>query len=121
MAGKALYFYQLNCHKTDVANRHLNEGILNSIEGHINIGLCQEPGHTKGKITHFDNSLNIFQGCNTNPRTCIVISKSVNTIMLNQFVDQDTVAIQINDGSRTLVIATVYMPYDSIQPPPLNS
>ena len=32
MAGKTLKFYQLNCHKTEVANIHLNEGILNSNE-----------------------------------------------------------------------------------------
>ena len=102
MAGNILCFYQLNCHKTDVANIHLNEGMLNYKEGHINIGLCQEPGHSKGKITLFDNSFNIFQGCNINPRSCIVISKNINTIMLKQFVDQDVVAIQINDVYFTL-------------------
>ena len=118
MAGKTLKFYQLNCHKTEAANIHLNEGLLNSNEGFINIGLSQEPGHTQGKITLFDNSFNIFQGCNTNPRACIVISKNINTIMLNQFSDQDTVAIQIQDRSRTIIIASIYMPYDSIQPPP---
>ena len=105
MAGKILCFYQLNCHKTDVANRHLNEGMLNSKEGFLSVGLSQEPGHTKGKITHFDNSFNIFQGCNINPRACIVISKNMNTIMLNQFADQDTLAIQINDGNSDAKIA----------------
>ena len=82
MAGKTIKFYQLNCHKTEVANIHLNEGILNSKEGFINVGLCQEPGHKQGKIELFDSSFNIYQGCNINPRVCIVISKSVNAIKL---------------------------------------
>ena len=118
MSRNTLKFHQLNCHKRNLSNEFLNHHNTELKNG-IFVGLCQEPGHDKGKIKDFDRSLKIFQGCKVNPRACIVISKSVNSIMLNQYCDQDQVVIQITDGNRIIILASIYMPYDSIDPPPL--
>ena len=117
MSRNILKFYQLNCHKSKFANEFLNHHNT-VLKNGIFVGLCQEPGHDQGKIKDFDRSLRIFQGCKINPRACIVIDKSVNSILLNQYSDQDQVAIQITDGNRIIILASIYMPYDSIDPPP---
>ena len=108
--------YQLNCHKSVEANIHLNEFYTKS--NGMFVGLCQEPGHNKGKIKFFDRSLDCHTGCDENPRACIVISRDMEALKLSQFCCQDQVAIQVKDGSRVIVLASVYMPYDSVQPPP---
>ena len=117
MARNILNFYQLNCHKRDKANIHLNQ-LSTMLKNGLFVGLCQEPGHSQGKIKSFEKHLKIFQGCDKNPRACIVIDKSINSIKLNQYCNADQVAIQIMDGSNTLVLSSIYMPYDSIDPPP---
>ena len=117
MAKSLLSIHQLNCHKSDKANIHLNQ-LSTGLKNGLFVGLCQEPGHSKGKIKFFEKHLKIIQGCQTNPRACIILDKSINCIKLNQYCNEDQVAIQIKDGSRTIILSSIYLPYDSIDPPP---
>ena len=110
--------YQLNCHKSNEANIHLNNVYKEQKSSLSSVFLCQEPGHNKGTIKDFDNSLICHTGDDINPRACILVSKQLNAIKLNQFSNQDQVAILITDVNRTIVFASVYMPYNSNEPPP---
>ena len=97
MSRNTLKFHQLNCHKRNLSNEYLihhNTELKNGIL----VRLCQEPGHDEGEIRDFDRSLKIYQGCEVNPRACIVIDKGVNSKL------QNTTEIKVCCESRLKVL-----------------
>ena len=56
------------------------------------------------------------------PRTCLVLSDDLTATKLRQFCSQDLVAARISYKEGTewnnFIVASVYLPYDSVLPPP---
>ncbi|PNF15011.1 hypothetical protein B7P43_G17795 [Cryptotermes secundus] len=57
-----------------------------------------------------------------NARSCVYIRNHVNALPLLELCSRDTAAVRITypyrEGSRELIVASVYLPYDSDGPPP---
>ena len=114
LSPEKIRFLQHNLHKRKEANMDISKWTEKST-----ISLCQEPNHNKGKITNITNGLKVVTGFGKKPRACIVLHPGIEYFQLNQFSNNDMVAITIKSKtSRTIVIASVYMPYDSPDPPP---
>ena len=114
---------QLNCHKSDKVNSEVNKWIMDRKNS---VALLQEPAHKKGKIISINNSIRAYTGVpigkNCIPRTAILInSNQITALKLNQFSNMDQVAILTDDlknPGKKIVLASVYMPFDSADPPP---
>ena len=88
---------------------------------HSFVALIQEPYQVQGYVKGLGNLGQIFQP-NTNPRTlpprtCIVVSKNIHSVPMSQFIDRDQVVIETTWGQKKIVFASVYMPYEALQPP----
>lgn len=86
------------------------------------ISLIQEPWIRGSKIHGFGQLHDRLFYCRTGrPRAAIHVSKNLNAMQLNQFTNDDLVAVRIcrdaNDGGDFTVVS-VYMPYDPGVPPP---
>ena len=86
----------------------------------LKVALVQEPYLFKNKIHGFDKKgLKLFSGkANCKIRACIIMEKNTDSWLLSQFSNEDQVAIGIKCGGSILVMASTYMPYDSIENPP---
>ena len=116
---------QLNLHHSLTPVEYINDWFKNSKCNYLDVqgkvALLQEPYlATKNKQpTGFSKELKIFVGANTGKiRACIAVDKRVIAFKLNQFCDQDMVSIQVNYNNKIYVLASVYMPYEVIDPPP---
>ena len=118
---------QINLHhsKTAAATLHALQGKImkrqtHKTSPHSFMMLIQEPYQLKGYVKGLGNLGTIFQPgtCSTklSPRTCIVVSKNIHANPLSQFIDRDHVVIQTTWGSKKIIFASVYMPYESMQP-----
>lgn len=111
---------QVNLHHSRAASAAL----CKMMAGHPGIALIQEPWLVRGKITGLGGTGGelIFSRSHENPRACILIKKDIQIMPLTELCSRDvaTVKIKLNDdgGPRELVLASVYMPYDSSEPPP---
>lgn len=91
---------------------------------HTSVTLIQEPYCPFGNVVGVPANLTLHIDCKpgTRVRSCIVTSKSLQAWVLHQFSDEDTtaIAIRVTHGSRKelLYMASVYMPYDSLEPQP---
>ena len=103
----------------------VNEWMMNEKD---TIALIQELAQHKGKITNIDNAHiksytgvvnNVNNSHDTRPRACILVNSNVNIVKLTQFSDKDQVSVLIVDlYGRNTVFSSIYMPYDSREPPP---
>jgi ribonuclease HI len=119
-------------HKSHAAvfthNEYLNRTIKysknffnKSIEYKGKISLVQEPYfninsfHIKG----FGKDLKLYVGkSNCKVRACIITSKDVNAWLLSQFSNEDMTTVATRDSNCIKVFSSVYLPFDSPQPPP---
>ena len=112
---------QLNLHTSPRCNMEVNHWLANHDD---RIALCQEPGQKKGKILNIDSNIKCFTGVptgsNVRPRACILASPNLTILKISQFCSQDQVVISIDDedSGKKLIFASIYMPGDSIEPPP---
>ena len=125
MQGGALEVLQINAHRHDKCMMEVSEWML---KGKDTIALIQEPAQHKGKITNIDNAHiksytgvvnNVNNSHDTRPRACILVNSNVNIVKLTKFSDKDQVSVLIVDlYGRNTVFSSIYMPYDSREPPP---
>jgi hypothetical protein len=86
----------------------------------MHIGLVQEPYLRRNKVSGF-KEFNVFRGAPFGKiRAAVITKKSVNAWLLNQFSNSDQVAISIKLKNKTVVMVSVYMPYDPIASPVSN-
>jgi ribonuclease HI len=93
---------------------------FDQLKGRTGIALLQEPHNIKGKISNLKNTLKYCTDTSgKNCRAAIITTNNINWWRLDQFctVDQATVAIKTKQNTIT-VFSSIYMPFDSIDPPP---
>lgn len=92
--------------------------------GGFDVALIQEPwtsgnrvmglGNIGGKLIHNSNSENV--------RSCIIVKNNINAIKMTNFCHRDIAAIRLEyreaGNTKELIITSVYLPYDSPNPPP---
>ena len=110
---------QQNLHCSKEVTYELNEW-LNRLGDEPGIALVQEPNNHKGKITNLVSKYRQFtdsSGCSV--RAAVVTTPSINFWRLSQYCGPDmaTIAIKHKD-SKITVFSSIYLPYDSVQPPP---
>jgi ribonuclease HI len=89
-------------------------------DSRMEAALIQEPYLKRNKVSGF-KSFNVFRGAPFGKiRAAVITKKSVNAWMLNQFSNSDQVAISIKLRNKTIVLASVYMPYDPTTTPVSN-
>ncbi len=87
------------------------------------VALVQEPWVVKNSIRGLNLGGKVFyrQGQYT-PRTCIVLSKEVDAMQLQQFCSRDLTTVLVEtkmEGvTRKLILASAYLPFDSVDLPP---
>ena len=84
----------------------------------MGVAICQEPNQKKGKIMYINTEVTQFTG-GPEPRACILMNKQMsrNFTCVNQLCTNDQVVISTRLGDKRLLIASVYMPYDSVEHP----
>ena len=117
LAGGGVKCAQINLNRSWTANVNFNEWFL---EHDHKLAFIQEPYlTTKHKVSGFSNDLKILRGAAKGKvRSLVLYKKNINVWMLNQFSDPDLVTISIKLNEKIVIMASVYMPYDSAGPPP---
>lgn len=89
-------------------------------ENSINISMIQEPYLTKGGVQLGVANVYYDRQCDR-PRTCIATGKEIESTSLPELWTQDCTAIvvrtKIEKKVTNIVVASVYLAYDPIQPP----
>lgn len=88
-----------------------------------NISIIQEPWIRGNRVQGFGQLHDRLFYCRKGkrPRAAIHVSKDMNAMILNQFSNDDLVAVRIcrePSFGGDFIVASVYMPYDSPLPPP---
>ncbi|MCP3661285.1 MAG: hypothetical protein GY696_02130 [Gammaproteobacteria bacterium] len=112
---------QINLHHSKGASGvlvHLLAGVQTSV------ALIQEPWIVYNKVSGLrlaGGTLHWDTTC-LSPRACIATSRNLDASLLPQLSSRDTVAVRIECSvagvQRSIVFASVYLPYDSVTPPP---
>ncbi|PNF13587.1 hypothetical protein B7P43_G18191 [Cryptotermes secundus] len=106
-------FLQINLHHSKAATAALCQQLA---EGKTDIALIQEPWLYKGRTRGLNNTGETVYSVapSNNVRPCVYIR--------NLCCSRDTAAVRITnpyrEGSKELIIASVYLPYYSDEPPP---
>ena len=110
LAGGGVKCAQINLNRSWTANVNFNEWFL---EHDHKLAFIQEPYlTTKHKVSGFSNDLKILRGAAKGKvRSLILYKKNINVWMLKQFSDPDLVTISIKLIEKTVIMASVYMPY----------
>lgn len=121
MADNKVSFIQANIQHCRAAVATLRRHLDDAKE---TIALIQEPWCVKGKVCGFASpSGSIFATLNVDrPRTCIYIPRRIQANMLPQFCAADITTVRIScdmgAGQTDVIIASIYLPIDSKDPPP---
>ena len=112
---------QINLQHCKAAALSLFEQVASSKQ--TNIALIQEPYCPFGRVSGIPPGLKLHVGTvGVRVRACIVSSENLEAWTLYQYSDRDMVTIAIrtakHNNSDMLILASVYMPYDSPDPPP---
>ena len=91
-----------------------------SISAHSSICLIQEPYTIKNKVVGFGSDFTVHAANREDERlrACILTSKNVVAEPLGEFSGPDLMAVRTRWKLKTLVLASCYMPYDSVDDPP---
>ncbi|CAL1681167.1 unnamed protein product [Lasius platythorax] len=116
----SLKIVQINLHRSAQATAVLQRRIIRE---RLDVALIQEPWTFRGRIRNLNVNRGrlIFCTSSDRPRAGILI-KDETAIPLWEHCNADLAAIKVTIGevghSKELVMASVYMPYDSADPPP---
>ena len=115
-------FLQQNMHKSKEITIEINKW-LEGLNGGEGVALLQEPNNKKGKITGIGKDFDIFtSNTKSNVRAAIITTKGLKCWKLDQFCNEDQSTIALYTGAnKIMAITSVYMPYDSPDPPPSNT
>ena len=107
---------QKNLHKIDLATIEVRDKLK---ENDGRVFICQEPAHSKGKISYLsNNNIEVFVGDQANPRTCIALNKSYKALLQSEFSNKDLVTISLNTSNdKQLFICSLYLPYEANEIP----
>ncbi|PNF28303.1 hypothetical protein B7P43_G05453 [Cryptotermes secundus] len=114
-------FLQINLHHRKAATAALCHQLA---EEKAHIALIQEAWIYNGKIRGLTNTGGTGYSAvpSHNARSCVYIKNHVNALPLLELYSRDTSAVRITylyrGGSKELFVASVYLPYDSDEPPP---
>ncbi|PNF39986.1 hypothetical protein B7P43_G15921 [Cryptotermes secundus] len=110
-------FLQINLHHSKAATAALCQQL---VEGRADIALIQEHGRIRGLNNTGGTVYSVVP--TNNARSFIYIRNHVNPLPLLEIASTDTTAVRIThpyrEGIKELVVASVYLPYDSDEPPP---
>ena len=121
MADQSVEITQINLHHCREACAVLCTRLSKM---HTTIALIQEPWIVKGRVRGLGvpGSVILYDSSCERPRAAIVLTKGVKHSALPSLTTQDTVAVQLeteHQGEyKTVVVASVYLPYDSVELPP---
>ena len=118
----AVSFLQQNMHKSKEITIEINHW-LEGLKGSEGIALLQEPNNKQGKISNIGKDFDIFTtNTKNNVRAAIIATKGLKCWKLDQFCNEDQSTIALYTGANKITaVASVYMPYDSPDPPPSNT
>ena len=91
---------------------------------HTGLALVQEPWVFRNQIRGLSNRGGTLYWDRTcpRPRTCIYVKQGLDVTPLPRFISQDIVAVKaklVRQGAvKEVIFASVYLPYDSEEPPP---
>src|ERR1700744_3165222 len=114
-----LKFAQINLHRSIKATATFCRGLRME---QTDVCLLQEPLVRDNVINGFGVLKNrlFYHRTGGRPRAAIYVSPNVNAMILNQFSDEDLVAVRVcrkDSEGGDFIVASVYMPYDSqLQP-----
>ena len=116
-----VHILQQNMHKSKEVSIEINKW-LEGLNGGEGVALLQEPNNRKGKITGIGKGFDIFTtNTKNNVRAAIIATKGLKCWKLDQFCNEDQSTIALYTGANKIVaITSVYMPYDSLDPPPIK-
>ncbi|XP_046142185.1 uncharacterized protein LOC123987908 [Osmia bicornis bicornis] len=120
MAHSGIQIMQINLHHSKSASAILARSLAVM---HTGIALVQEPWLVHKAIRGLGGCGNIYHvRSEEKPRTCIIV-KGLNATLLPQVSNGDITVIRLrlnlNDGGiRKMLLGSIYMPYDSPDPPP---
>lgn len=86
----------------------------------LDIALIQEPWVVNGRVAGLADSGGklLYATGEKVPRTCLLVSNKVTSLLMVKFCFRDLVAAVIKRGTQEIIIGTAYFPYDSTNPPP---
>ena len=86
----------------------------------MEVGLLQEPYLRRNKVSGF-KEFNVFRGAPFGKiRAAVITKKSLNAWLLTQYSNSDQVAISIKLKNKTIILVSVYMPYEPTVSPVKN-
>ena len=119
MANK-LPCWQINLHHCRAASLNLATELSGADSFAIFI---QEPWVYKNRIRGLPSDWKVYWDAFSNvPRACVVTSPNIQGTMLSQFSSRDSSAVLLEsreNGGLGVVLASFYMAYDGLVPPPL--
>ena len=121
MADQMVEFTQINLHHCKEASAELYTRLCKM---HTGVALVQEPWLVKNRIRGlgFPGATILYDISCDRPRAAIVLTKGVKHCVLPNLTTQDTVAVQLeteHEGEyKSVIVASVYLPYDSVDMPP---
>jgi ribonuclease HI len=108
---------QINLHKCFTANMTCNNW-LGVNPGQPRIALFTEPYNLDYEVKGFDSNLfNIYTVGKSN-RSGIATTKNIQAYLLSHLCNRDQTVITVQLERQTIVLASIYMPGDSLLPPP---
>lgn len=121
MFTKPLKVIQINLHHCRAAALNLSAALGRM---GIDIALIQEPWHYRGRIRGLNTpGFTVLNAkSNSKVRSCIVLRNDLKYLFLSQLSNTDLTVARLEagnaEGGKGLLIASVYLPYDSSSPPP---
>jgi len=103
-----LTFIQINLKKSKLASANL---IAFMVENNIKVALIQEPWVRNEKIKGLNHKefVIIYKAIpGTNPRSCILIHKSITAFIISNFSDADTTVIKIEGVDMPITVVSAY-------------
>lgn len=124
MLGPLIHCLQINLQHGKAASSLLHGELAASAATYI--ALIQEPYCPFGRVCAVpQNSFCHVGKKGARVRAAVLVSKDVTAITLHQFSDEDCVAVLVeistNGGKRNMVFCSLYLPFDSPEPPPTEN
>ncbi|PNF38780.1 hypothetical protein B7P43_G12820 [Cryptotermes secundus] len=107
---------EINLHDSNAATAALCQQLA---EGKADIALIQEPWLYKGRIRGLNNTRGTVFSIipSNNARSCVYTRNHVNALPLLELCTRNT-TYPYREGRKEQIVASVYLPYDSDEPPP---
>lgn len=100
-------FLQINLQKS----RSNTLDILKHIEEkNIDIALIQEPYMYFNRIVNLNTNWIAVYSKNNNPKSIIIIKRSLQILCLDYLIEENIVVIKVKDGNREVCIVSIYIP-----------